>query len=311
MSGGSTQTSSQTSSSSPWKPSQGYLKDAMGRAGNMLDDGKGFKPFPQGSYTGMSGQTKTGLNMAQGIAGQGNALAAPSMGFTKGLIGGQFDHDQSGYQALQGQGPNTEGDYRSMLGNVNSDFDKVVQNTADDLGDQYSRQFGGSSFGSGQNVDYMTKGIGDVTSKMRSDNFYNQQNLQRGLLDSITGVQQQGFNNQRGLLGDMSNLSQMDIGNRMGGMGMADSVYNSQYLPAERMSEVGAAYDADRTAQRTSDMDLHNARQQAPWERLASAYGIFSGTGQQGQSLQTTTSQPTDPWSKILGGGLLAGQLFG
>ena len=308
MSSGS-QTSSSTSSSTPWEPSQGYLTDAMKKADNLMDKDKGFNPYPEGSYTGMSSQTQTGLNMTQDLASQPNQFYQPSADFTSGLIGGQYNLDQSGYQALQGQGPSTEGGYRSMFDNVNTEFDKVVQDTTDDIADQYARTFGGSSFGSGQNVNYMTDAIGDVSSQMRSDNFYNNQNLQKGLLDSVTGVQQMNFDNQRGLLGDMSNLSQQDIANRQAGVAQADSVYNSQYLPAQQMSAVGAAYDADAAAKRQSDMDVWNANQQAEWERLASAYGIFGGTGQQGNSISTTTSTPTDPWSQILGGGLLASQI--
>jgi hypothetical protein len=332
----------------------------MKQANNLLKNDQGFNPYPGGSYVPMSAQTQSGLQMTQNLASQPNPFYAGASAFLNGtgptvrggegsgggLLGGQYDHDTSGFQNLMGQNPNaiaqygtdiasgaqginTEGDYRSLMGNVNTEFDKVVNNTANDLGDQIQRQFGGASYGAPENADYLTKGVGDVVSKMRSDNFYNQQNLQRGLLGDISGVQgqnignrlgaagmlsgeqQTGFNNNRGLLGDILNANQLNIGNRMGGIGVMDQVYNSQYLPAQQMLGVGQAYDADAANKQQSLMDTWNAQQQAPWEQLASAYGIFSGTGQQGNSIQSSTSQPTDIWGKLLGGGLLGSQLLG
>lgn len=343
--GGNSQTSSQTTSSGPWKPTQPYLKDAMSEAQRLYENDKGFKPFPGEGYVPFSSQSQTGLNQMQSLASKPNQFYGGAADFTKGLIGGKYNLDQSGYQGLMGQNPNaisqygtgiasgaqgigTEGDYRSMLGNQNAEFENVVQNTANDVGDQIQRQFGGASYGSGSNADYLTKGVGDVVSRMRSDNFFNNQNLQRGLLGDISGIQgqninnrlgaagmlsgeqQQGFGNTRGLLGDMSNLSQMDIQNRMGGLGMADSVYNSQYLPAERMLGVGGAYEGKAGEKLQSEMDAFNTKQMAPWDRLAQAFGMFSGTGAQGNRVQTSVSQPTDIWSKLLGGGLLASQVF-
>ena len=374
------ETSSQTSTTAPWQPSQGFLKGAMNRADNLLDDKRGFNPYPQGSYTGMSGQTQGALSSMQGLASQPNPLSQPAMDFTGQLLGGAYTHNTSGLSNLYGQNPNaiakygtgiasgaqsqtalgkygtgiasgeqrirTEGDYRSMLGGENEAYNQVRTSTANALGDQIQRQFGGTSYGAPENADYITRGVGDRLAQMDSDNYYQRQGLQRGLLGDISGVQgqninnrlnaagaisgeqgqnlsrrlqaagmlsgeqQTGFSNNRGLLGDVINANQMSIQNRMGAVGLMNTAYQSQYAPADRMAAVGAAYDADAQAQRQSQMDLWNAKQQAPWERLASAYGIFSGTGQQGQSMQTSTSQPTDPWSKIAGLGLLGGQMF-
>lgn len=315
MSGGSTQTGSQTTSSAPWQPAQGKLKGILSDAKNLYNNDSGFKAYgSKGSgnqaWTDFSSQTQNALDTTQNLASQPNQFYQGSADFTNGLINGQYNLDQSGYKALQGQGPNTEADYRAMLNNSDADFNNVVQNTANDLGDQIQRQFGGASYGAGQNADYLTKGVGDQVSKMRSDNYFNNQNLKQGLLNSITGVQQQGFDNQRGLLGDMSNLSQQDIANRQSGVGMADSVYNSQYLPAQQMAQVGNTYDTKNQQILDAKMNKYNTNQMSDWDRLSQYFGIASGTGQQGQRATTTTSQPSDPWSKLLGGGLLASQIF-
>lgn len=310
MSGGSTQTSSQTTSSAPWKPAQGELKGAINLAGKYLDKGKGFKAYPGEGYVPFSSETNQALSGITNKAQQGNPFYSGASNFTQGLLGGQYNLDQSGYQNLMGQGPNTEGDYRAMLNGENAAYDQVRQTTANTLGDQIQRQFGGASYGAPENASYLTKGVGDVLAQMDSNNYFQRQGLQQGLLNSITGVQQQNFDNTRGLLGDMSNLSQQDINNRMGGLSMMDQVYNSQYLPDQMLAGVGAAKEAKSGEQLQAAMDKYYINKQAPWERLASAYGIFSGTGQQGNSTQTSVSQPTDIFSKLLGGGLLASQIF-
>lgn len=310
MSGGSTQTSSQTTSSAPWGPSQKYLKGAMKTADKYLDKGKGFKAYPGQGWVDFSPETNQALSSIASKAQQGNPFYQGAADFTGGLLGGQFNLDQSGYQNLMGQGPNTEGDYRAMLDGENEAYNQVRQTTANTLGDQIQRQFGGASYGAPENASYLTKGVGDVLAQMDSNNYFQRQGLKQGLLNNITGVQQQNFDNTRGLLGDMSNLSQQDINNRMGGLSMMDSVYQSQFLPDQMLAGVGAAKEAKAGEQLQAEMDKFNIKQMAPWDRLAQAYGIFSGTGAQGNRSTTSVSQPTDIWSKLLGGGLLASQIF-
>ena len=310
MSGGSQQTSSQTTSSAPWGPAQGHLKGAMNLADKYLDKGKGFKAYPGQGWVDFSPETNQALGSISAKASSPNPFFGGASNFTQGLIGGNYNLDQSGYKGLMGQGPSTEGDYRAMLNGENDAYNQVRQTTANTLGDQIQRQFGGASYGAPENASYLTKGVGDVLAQMDSNNYFQRQGLQQGLLDRVTGVQQQNFDNTRGLLGDMSQLSQQDINNRMGGLSMADSVYASQYLPDQMLAGVGAAKEAKAGEELQAKMDAFQIKNMAPWDRLAQAYGIFSGSGAQGNRTTTSVSQPTDIWSKLLGGGLLASQVF-
>lgn len=314
MSGGSQQTSSQTTSSAPWGPAQGKLKGILGEAKDLYNSGAGFTAYGTGNgkkpWTEFSGQTQDALGQMEGIAGQGNPFYQGQANFNQGLLGGQYNLDQSGYRDLMGGGPTTEGDYRSMLSGENDAYNQVRQNTANTLGDQIQRQFGGASYGSGSNANYLTKGVGDVLSQMDSNNYFQRQGLKQGLLNDITGVQQQQFNNQRGLLGDMSNLSNLDIQNRVQGLDRADSTYMSQYLPSQMLADVGSQYDAKNKEILGAKMDRYAINNMAPWDRLTQYFGIASGTGAQGNRATTAVSQPTDPWGRLLGGGLLASQLF-
>jgi hypothetical protein len=417
MSGGSQQTSSQSTSSAPWQPAQGHLKGILGDARQLYKQDAGFEAYGSAGsgkkpWTEFSGQTNDALRQMQGLASQPNQFYQGSADYTKSLIGGGQALDQSGYQNLMGQNPNaiakygtgiasgqqgitvnpqlqklvgqnanavdqygrpiasgqnrinTEGDYRGLMGSIDPEFEKVVGQTANDLGDQIQRQFGGASYGAPENAKYLSEGVGNVVSRMRSDNFNQNLASKTGLLNNITGLQgqnignqlsasgllsgeqlgnrgqqagilgqiggfenqninnrlnaagmlsgeqQTGFNNSRGLLQDMSGLQQQDIQNRLAGVDRADSVYNSQYLPAQQMAGVGAAYDQKNQDILNAKMDRYNTNQMSDWDRLAQYFGVASGTGQQGNRATTTTSEPTDIFSKLLGGGLLGSQLI-
>jgi hypothetical protein len=305
---GSKQTSKQTTTSGPWPPAQKYLKGAMQKAANLAQNKKGFNPYPGQSYVPFSGETETGLNQIQGMAGQPNPFYAGNQAFNQDLVGGDYNLDQTGYQNLTGNAINTEGDYRTMFDQVNPLFDQVVNTQAGKIGDDVARQFGGASFGSAASTGALVDQIGDYRNKMASENFYNNQNLKAGLLGSISGLQGQNRGFEMDRLGAMSGLSQQDIQNRLAGVGQSDQVYQSQFAPAERMLGVGAAREGKQGEILQSLMDRYDVRQQAPWNRLAAAYPYFSGTG--GSTQTQTLSQPSDPFGKILGGGLLASQMF-
>ena len=253
--------------------------------------------------------------------------------------------DQYGRPIASGeQSINTEADYRALYDSYDENFDAVVQDTADTLTDQINRSFGGASFGSGSHTDYLTDQVGDVVSQMYSDQ-YNQdianktnilnsiggvqgQNIsnqlgaatslsgeqagnlaaQAGILGQIGGFQGQNADFQRGLAGDIANLQAQDIQNQLAGIGVADSVYNSQYLPSQMLAGVGESKESYDAAKLQAEMDAWNAKQQEPWDQLMSYFGIATGTGATGGETASTVSQPTDPLSSILGALLLGTQ---
>lgn len=380
--GGST-TSTQTSTSTPWKPSEKALKDILGQAGKLYDKGKGFEAYGTGDpskkgWVPYSSETEQALQQMTSLASQPNPFYAGSSDFTNSLITGGQTLDPSMFQALAGQDAisvnpqlqsllgqgataidqygrpiasgqqsvNTEADYRSLFNAVDPEFDKVVEQTANTLGDEISRQFGGASYGSAAHTGTITDQIGDVVSQMYSDNFNQNLANKTNILGSISGVQGQNISNQlgaagmlsgeqagnqaakasilgqiggfqgqnadfqRGIAGDIANLSQQDIANRLSGIGVADQVYQSQYLPSQMLAGVGAARDTKAAEKLQADMDKYSINNMSDWDRLMQYFGIASGTGAQGNRTTTSVSQPSDPWSSIIGGGLLGSQFL-
>ena len=90
-----------------------------------------------------------------------------------------------------------------------------------------------------------------------------------------------------------------------------DQEINNRGIRIDRTSALAALRLAEK-AKKVLDakMNKYNTNNMAPWDRLTQYFGLASGTGSQGQRATTTTSQPTDIWGKLLGGGLLASQMF-
>lgn len=374
------QSSTQSTSSGPWKFAEKYLEKGLTDAERLYDKDKGFKAWGskpgQELVTQFSPQTTNALNTIEGLASQPNPFYGGMADFTNSLITGGQGIDKSGFADLAGKkaitvvpemkallsqnanaldqygrpiasgenGINTEQDFRSLYGAVDSDFNNVVDQTANDLSDQITRQFGGSSYGSPEHTGTIANQVGDTIARMRSQNFNQNLANKTNILGNISGIQGQNIGNQlgaagmlsgeqlgnrgqqagilgqvadsqlanrnfqRAIAGDIAGLNQMDIQNRLAGIDRADSVYNSQYLPAERMAQVGNAYDIKAQQLLDARKDKYNQNSMSDWDRLAQYFGFATGAGGQGGQTETTVTQPTNPLSSIIGGGVLASQ---
>ncbi|MCP4386543.1 MAG: hypothetical protein GY798_34890 [Hyphomicrobiales bacterium] len=252
------------------KKVEGAVKDAKG----LYRQGLGFNPFPGKWYVDESGATDNALRKMAKIAKGGHKLGKQSTGFVGDLVGGAYNPDVSSYRAL--------------LGNTNNEtFQGVIDTQAGKLGDDITRQFGGSAFGSAAHSGTIADQVGEFRNKMASDNWHRNNMMQRGLLGDITGVEQMGVQNQ------------------MAGLSAAPGAYDFQYAPWERLAGVGAAREGYDAAKLEGKMNKFTAKDMADLNRLGWYSGQIGGGGNYG----TTTSQVSNagnPW-----GGAAAGALGG
>jgi len=255
-----------TQTNQPWIKAQPYITQGMQFGQNLLKQGAGFKAPNFQTYVPFSDQTQQSLNQIQGLAGQGNPLAGQSMGAISGILSGDINNKYNDLYANAG----------------NPYFEQAVQGQADQIGNDVQRQFGGlGRIGSAADTGALTQQIGNFRSQALS----NQWN--------------QNIANQRGILSDQST-------GQLNAVQAAPGAYQQQYLPAERLGQVGQAYDDLATRQLQSRVDKFNTNQQAGWNRLGAYNQGISGTGGTSPGFaQTKVSAPLN-WPGILSGGVLA-----
>lgn len=127
-------------------------------------------------------------------------------------------------------------------------------------------------FGSGSHVRNATESLGNVLAGMDYQNFQN------------------------------------DIARQQAAAGMLPGLYEASLAPGMTQGAIGAAQDADALARRQAENDLFRRQSDAPWDSLARASSILSGTASAGGS---TTSQEIPWWAAAAGlGSTIAGAFF-
>lgn len=283
-------------------------------ARKLYKKGKGFQPYDGKWWVGKSGATSGALRGMEKMAGKRHKLGDLSKDMALDLMKGKHDPSTRKYDRLYDQagnyGSRARDRYKGLLGETsNQAFQANVDAQAGKLGDDISRQFGGSSFGSAAHSGTMVDQIGDFRNKMASDNWHQNNAMQRGLLGDLAGVDQTLMAQRQGLSRDLTGVEQMGVQNRMAGLNAAPGVYDFQYAPDERMAQVGAAREGYRAAKKQGKMDKHDARQRAPWDRLG-AYMSGVGGGGYNATYESNVSAPGNPWGQRGGGGQDFGAFF-
>ncbi|WP_421722936.1 hypothetical protein [Bauldia sp.] len=262
---------------------EGKVRHGAKEAKRLYDKGKGFKPYGGKWHINESDATNRALNKMSGTAKEKHRLGNASMDVAQGLMKGRYNPSKRGYKDL-------------LRNTSNRAFESVVDTQAGKLGDDISRQFGGAGFGSAAHSGTLADQIGDFRNQMVSDNWHQNNAMQRGLLSDITGVEQMG------------------VQNRMAGMNAAPGVYDFQYAPHERLAQVGAAREGYDAAKLQGQMNKYNAKQMAPHQQLGTYMAHVGGGGFYGNNAPTVSASG-NPWGQGGGGGAdinaLLGQLLG
>jgi hypothetical protein len=249
--GGGSNDPSTVSQNSPWNAISGPLKKLINKTGNYFENKRGFNAPDFQTWVPMADQTTQALSQIQDLAGQGNPLAGQSVEALQGIIGSDP---------------------------FSPEFRRMVDTQAGQLGDDITRQFGGSAFGGADHTGALVRGIGDFRDRAYAGQ-YNQ-----GIANTLSGIQ------------------------------AAPGAYEQQYAGANKLAGVGSAYQDEATRQLQARLDKFNTRDMAPWNRAGSYLGILNGAGGQYGTSTTTAQAPSNPFGGALGGALggyqLGNQMF-
>jgi hypothetical protein len=256
-----------TQTNSPWSGAQPFILAGMNKAKSLLNQNRGFNAPNFQTYVPFSSQTQQSLGQIGQLARHGNPLAGQSMDAISGILSGDINKK---YNQLFSQAGNPY-------------FEQAVQGQSNKIAADVQRQFGGlGRIGSAADTGALTQQIGDF----RSQALANQWN--------------QNIANQRGILTDQSSA-------RLGAVAAAPGAYQQQYLPAERLGQVGLAWEDLAKRKLQAKLDKFNTNQQAPWNRLGAYTGAISGGGGNSPGFaQKTVDEPIN-WPGIISGVGLAG----
>ena len=262
-----------------------YFKKKVGQAAgdakSLYKDGSGFNPFESKWWVGQSGATKDALKGMAKTARRGNPLGDQSMDFVSGLMGGAYNPDASGYRNLLGR---TGNEY----------FETVADDMANKLGDDITRQIGGDgSFGSAAHTGAIADQVGAMRSRMMSDNWNQNNQMQRALLGDITGVEQMGVQNQ------------------MAGLGAAPGAWEFGLADERLLGDVGAAKEGYQAAKLEGQMNRFTAQDMADINRLGWYNSMIGGGGAGYGTTTASVSSPSNRFGSAAGGALLGGQIGG
>jgi len=353
---GNSQTS--TSTASPWKEQEPYLKEIMSGAQSAYASGKGFKYPGFSTVVPFAGQTTGALGNIESLANQGNPLAGAAQNQALGILGsgGMSDWQKNALEGTYGvaTGQNqigTEGDYRGLLNSAGQpgaiaqnlggyasganitggspQFKQQLDYQSGQLADDINRGFSNSGrYGSMSQVNELGDQIGRFRNDALASEIAREQGLQMQAAGMLSGEQQQGLGNQLGILGNIGNVQGANIANQVGAggqinqagnqaanqvaqfSGLAPSIYDQQFAPAERLASVGAQYEDLSTRQMQDQINRFNAQQNEPWSLLNAYQSLVGGAGSLGG--QTSTSVPGPGMlQQILGGGIAGLGLLG
>lgn len=273
------------------KPS---LEKIVKEAGSLYDSGP-KEYYPGQTYAGMDPYTQLGINS------QANYALNSTPGFTNaaggmsyGLLGPSIQNlrDTAG-GAYLGPNPYSLGAFNYAADAVSNQFKNAI---APGIDSQFVRagSFDPNSAGYQQTVSDSRDNLGRTLNGLANNFFFNNYSNERQL--------QQNASNNAGLLAN-------NLLNTGSAVDRSNQLFNTTNLGL--LQTAGAANQAERQNVINDQVQRFNFEQNAPYQALTDYLSYISGTNP-GRNTTTTTQQNmyTNPFSQMLGVGLLASTLF-
>lgn len=281
----------QNQQSDPSNPTQfatSYLRPGLNLGLSYLSSGTGFTPYQGNRVAGFTGDQNSYFSGVRGSMGStpgymqsaqntvGNV--AGSNGMTSGIQG---NIDQLNNVASRGA---TNPYFKDLLDQQLNDIQNRVNASVSGMG----------RYGSGAHAGTLTKELGNAASRALNDNYFGEQQLQMGALNSALqgGLSAQGQGLQASALAPTMQQAEMS---RLRELLQSGSLQQSQ-----NQDEINAA------------RDLYSETQQAPWERLNAYMGVIGQPQSGGYApAQQQQQQKASTVQRALGGAMTGASLGG
>lgn len=276
MSGGTKQTT-ETRDTSPWGPSQDYLKSGMSEANRIFQGGYGFQPDTTSHVVPFSDDTVAGMGIIRDRAGMDTSQPLSAV---NGIIGsGGLNDWQTKAMGRM--------DEVSQGGGAPSDaFNAILDRSQTDA--QHSVNQGAAAagrYGGAVHQGNVAREVADVSNRMRVDD----QRYREGRADAATGA--------------LFNGGQAAQGNVMNAVQAAPGAYNYNNAGATALLGLGQMNE-DLSRRAIDDRTrIIGEYQNQPLSQLNNFMASIGGAGQLGGSSTTASQQPQQsPFLRALGG---------
>ena len=277
------QTTTQASTSEPWKPAQPALQTGLTDAQNLYKAGIGGQVNTQSNVVPFAQQTTQAMNAGQNMANQnigGQGLSSQYQGI---INNGGFNSQQQ--EALGGIRNTANASFDPMN---QAGFGSVLKQAQDAAGGAVNQQASGMGrFGGAAHQGLLAKSVGDVTGNLMNQEWNNFNSRQSAAQNQLFNAGQTG----------------------MGNLGAA---YQGMQAPLDTLGKIGSSYEDLAGRQITDRNRIFDAQQNMPWDQLARLNAVASGMGQMGGSKSGSATTPGAPIGGQIAGGLLGlSGLFG
>jgi len=277
------QTTTQASTSEPWKPAQPALQMGLTDAQNLYKAGIGGQVNTMSNVTPFANQTMQAMNAGQSMANQNIGGQGLSGQYQKIIDNGGFNQPQM--DALAGIRKTASASFDPMN---QAGFGSVLKQAQDAAGGAVNQQSSSMGrFGGAAHQGLLARSIGDVTGNLMNQEWNNYNNRQASAQQAEFNAGQQG-------------------------MGNLDAAYKGMGSPLQTLAGIGSSYE-DLFARQINDRNrIADETQNRPWEQLARMQAIAQGNGSLGGSTSGSATTPgANPIGQVLGAGLGFSGLFG
>lgn len=343
MSGGGTTSTNTVQKSDPWSGAQPYLTDLMSQAQSLYNKGSSYAPFstvaPLSPTTSLglkltqdralngsplvnqADKSLTNLLQSGSSASPGNGVLASLMSHYNNMAS---DPAQQGANADPNSNPaNQYLSQEAQFQNINPYLDQMYSAASRPVIDSINAQFSqGGRTGSAANQSVLAQNLGDLSANIYGNGYQNAVQNQQNAANSIQSAYDTGQNRNlsyTNLLDQISNEknnqslnaanalnSQTNTANqqKLTGAALAPQLAGQDYTDLQNLLSVGGAYDTQANNQIQDLLSRYNYGQQQPWNLLSQYGGVVSGLGNLGGTTNSTSTQPDNSTTSLIGGGM-------
>lgn len=272
---GGDNTTTQSTSSTPWEKQQPALETGLAGAQDLYNAGVGQQVYQGSTVIPFANQTTQGFNAIESNANANMNGSGLSKQY-QGII------DSGGYNSAQ-QGAMANMQQAASGYQNDPTYQMMRQNTLNDVSNSVNESMSGAGrYGSAAHSGALVDQISNAGAQM------DMQQLSR-----MDAANQNLFN--------MGQAGQGNLPNAYAGMGQ----------PAQDLMQVGSAYEDLATRTMNDELRIFDEAQNKPWANLGRLNAVATGAGNYGSSTTTAQGPSANPFMQAAGAGLSLAGLFG